>query len=172
MRSVKTWAFAALFCVALSASASAQAGAFSDPNVEYSFILPEVAWKLTVKPSATSPNVEYVHNDRREGHFEIRRLNVAKDAFMSDIIRDEEQKLQFLPGYVSGREENFAGNLRGNIFNYEFLRAGRNMGGRFYFLRADNTTVYVLRFTGERDSLRSLRNQTDSIARTFQVRRS
>jgi hypothetical protein len=90
---------------------------------------------------------------------------------MSDIIRDEEQKLQFLPGYVAGREENFAGNLRGNIFNCEFVRAGRNMGGRYYFLRAGDTTVYVLRFTGERDRLKSLRNQTDSIARTFQIKR-
>jgi hypothetical protein len=144
---------------------------FSDPNVDYSFVLPESAWKLTVKPSATSPNVEYVYNDRRDGHFEVRRLNVSKGAFMSDVIREEEQKLQFLPGYIAGREENFAGNLKGNIFNFEFVRAGRNMSGRFYFLRADDTSVYVLRFTGERDKLRSLRNQTDSIARTFNLRR-
>jgi hypothetical protein len=148
----------------------AQESTFTDPNVDYSFVLPEIAWKQIVKPSATSPNVEYVYNDRRDGHFEVRKLTVAKDAYMTDIIRDEETKLQFLPGYVAGKEENFSGNLRGNVFNYEFVRLGRNMSGRFYFLRADDTTVYVLRFTGERDRLKSIRNQTDSIARTFALK--
>ena len=41
------------------------------------------------------------------------------------------------------------------------------MSGRFYFLRADNTTVYVLRFTGFTDKLRSIQNQTDLIGRNF-----
>ena len=148
----------------------AQESTFSDANVDYSFVLPEAGWKVIAKPSVTSPNVEYVYNDRREGHLEVRRLTVAKNAFMTDIMRDEETKLQFLPGYVAGKEENFSGVLRGNVFNYEFARAGRAMSGRFYFLRADDTTVYVLRFTGERDRLRSIRNQTDSIARTFNVK--
>ena len=43
------------------------------------------------------------------------------------------------------------------------------MSGRFYFLKIDDKTVYVLRFTGERDKLKSIRNQTDSIARTFSL---
>ena len=47
----------------------AQDSTFSDPNVEYSFVVPEAGWKQIVKPSATTPNVEYVYNDRREGHF-------------------------------------------------------------------------------------------------------
>ena len=44
------------------------------------------------------------------------------------------------------------------------------MSGRIYFLKADSTTVYVLRFTGEKDKLRSIRNQTDSIARSFKIK--
>ena len=60
-----------------------------------------------------------------------------------------------------------AGRLRGTIFNFEFVRAGRPMSGRFYFLKSGDSTVFVLRFTGYRDNLRSIRNQTDSIARTF-----
>jgi hypothetical protein len=46
------------------------------------------------------------------------------------------------------------------------------MSGRFYFLKADDTNVYVLRFTGMRDQLRSIRNQTDLIARTFEIKKS
>ena len=125
---------------------------------------------MTVKPSATSPNVEYVYGDRFDGHLEVRRLAVAKDAILTDVIQDEEQKLQFRPGYVAGKEENFAGRLRGAIFNFEYVAAGRPMSGRFYFLRANDTTVYLLRFSGQKDSLRSIRNQTDSIARTFSVK--
>jgi hypothetical protein len=164
--------FSMIFGALAVASVFGQAEPFSDPNVDYGFDIPDAKWKVTVKPSATSPNVEYVFGDRNDGHLEVRRLKVGKDAVMSDIMRDEEQKLQFLPGYVSGEDETFAGRLRGGIFNFEFVRAGRPMGGRFYFLRANETTVYVLRFTGFRDKLRSIRHQTDSMARTFDLRKT
>lgn len=170
MLNIKTITVLAVFFFLFPMGALAQESTFSDPNVDYSFVLPEPGWKQIIKPSATSPNVEYVYNDRRDGHFEVRKLTVAKDTYMTDVMRDEETKLQFLPGYVAGKEENFSGALRGSVFNYEFVRTGRSMSGRFYFLRSDDTTVYVLRFTGERDRLRSIRNQTDSIARTFSVK--
>jgi hypothetical protein len=148
----------------------AQGDSFSDPNVDYTFELPEAKWKMTVKPSATSPNVEYVYGDRRDGHLEVRKLTVQKNALLTDIIHsDEEQKLQFLPGFVGGKDENFVGRLKGSIFNFEYVNSGRSMSGRYYFLRANDTTVYILRFSGQKDSLRSIRNQTDSIARTFAV---
>lgn len=164
-----------LFCAVgiitiLALSAFGQESVFSDPNVDYSFTLPDAKWKMTAKPSATNLNVEYVYIDRTDGHLEVRKLTVAKDAILSDLIQDEEQKLQFKPGFVAGKDENFLGRLRGSVFNFEYVAAGRNMSGRFYFLRANPTTVYVLRFTGQKDSLRSVRNQTDSIARTFTVK--
>lgn len=147
----------------------AQTDTFSDPNVDYSFQLPEPKWKMTVKPSATSPNVEYVYGDRFDGHLEVRKLSVAKDAILTDVAQNEEQKLQFRPGFVAGKDENFAGRLRGAVYNFEYVAAGRTMAGRFYLLRANETTVYILRFAGQKDSLRTIRNQTDSIARTFGV---
>jgi hypothetical protein len=45
------------------------------------------------------------------------------------------------------------------------------MSGRFYFLKVNDTTVYLIRFTGIGDKLRSIRNQTDSIARTFDLKK-
>lgn len=145
---------------------------FSSPSVDYSFALPDAKWKMTTKPSETSPNVEYVYGDRVDGHLEVRKLSTRKDVLLSDTIHDEEQKLQFLPGYVAGKEENFAGRFRGIVFNYEFVRTGRPMSGRMYFLRIDDVTIYVLRFAGLKDSLRSIQHQTDSIARTFNVKKS
>lgn len=159
---------AAVFVFA--AGASAQVNNFTDAAVDYSFAVPEGKWKMTVKPSATSPNVEYVYGDRLDGHLEVRRMTVAKDALMTDIVQEEEQKLRFKPGFVSGKEENFAGKLKGEIYNFEYVAAGRSMSGRYYFLKANDTTVYVLRFSGNKDILRSVRNETDSIARTFGVK--
>lgn len=161
-------AISALFVV----SAFAQTKTFNDPNVEYTFDLPNAVWKMTANPSDINPNVEYVYGDKSDGNLEIRKLTVKSDELISDTISNEEQKLQFLQGYVAGKEEQFSGSFSGKVFNYEFVRSARNMSGRFYFLKANETTVYVLRFTGERDKLRAIRNQTDSIARTFQLKKS
>lgn len=151
-------------------SAFAQGGSFSDPNVEYRFDLPDAKWKMTVKPSATNSNVEYVSGDRLDGHLSVRKQTVAKDALLSGVIADDETKRQFLPGYVAGKQEGFSGKLSGSVFNFEYVTSGRSMAGRYYFLRANATTVYILRFSGQKDSLRSLRNQTDSIGRSFAVK--
>ena len=160
------------FGLFFAAAAFSQTPTFSDANVEYTFEIPDAEWKQTVKPSTTSPNVEYVFKDRSNGHLEVRKLTVKEGETLADTMRDEEQRLQFLPGYVAGKEEVFKGALDGKAFNYEFIRASRNMSGRFYFLKAADKTVYILRFTGQRDNLRSLRNQTDSIARTFTIKKT
>jgi len=160
-----------LFALTAVSAAAAQDEVFSAPNVDYSFTLPDAKWKLTVKPSDTNPNVEYVYIDRIEGHLEVRKLSARKDMLTSEVIQDEEQKLQFLPGYVAGKEENFAGRFRGVVFNYEFVRAGKPMAGRIYFLRINDLTVYAIRFSGLKTNLKSIQNQTDSIARTFDVKK-
>ncbi len=169
MKSIK-FLFSLAFGLLFSVSIFAQNQTFNDPNVVYTFDLPQSAWKMTLKPSSLSPNVEYVYGDRSDGHLEVRKLNIKSGQMLSETIDNEEQKLQFLGGYVAGKEEEFKGSLPGKVFNYEFVRSGRNMSGRFYFLKAGDTNVYVLRFTAERDKLRSIRNQTDSIARTFKVK--
>jgi hypothetical protein len=163
--------FSAVLGLFLAVAAFAQTETFSDPNVEYSFDIPGATWKMTAKPSTTSPNVEYVYGDRSAGYLEVRKLSVKSDDLMSDIVAGEEEKLKFLQGYVAGKEENFAGSLRGTVFNFEFIRSGRPMSGRFYFLRANPNTVYVLRFTAQKEKLLSIRNQTDSIARTFEIKK-
>ena len=152
-----------------TASAFAQKQ-FSDPNVAYTFMVPEENWKMSVKPSAVSPNPEFVYNYKNQGHFDVRKIKVAKDALFGEIIKQEETSLQFLPGYVAGRERNFRGALNGRVFNFEFIRSGRNMSGRYYFLKSDPTTVWVLRFTGQKSIMRGLRPDTDSIARTFKLK--
>jgi hypothetical protein len=149
-----------------------QSTSFSDANVEYTFDIPEATWKMTVKPTTASPNVEFVYGDRLDGQIEIRRVSIKADELVTDVIlRETEQKLQFMQGFVAGKEETFAGNLKGKVFNFEFVKAGKNMSGRFYYLKANDATVYVLRFTGYRDKLRTIRNQTDQMARSFELKK-
>ena len=170
-RIFSTFALFVAFSVFFAVSAFGQNPVFNDLNAAYTFELPETTWKQTVKPNAGSGNVEYVYGDRRNGHLEVRKIAISSGEMLSDVIlREQEQKLQFLPGYAAGREENFAGALRGRVFNFEYVRSGRNIGGRYYYLKSDETTVYVVRFTGERDKLKAIRNQTDSIARTFKLK--
>lgn len=150
----------------LTVPAFAQNTTFSDANVEYTFEIPEANWIMTNK----NPNVEYVYGDKKDGHFEVRKLSLKAGSSMMDVIRDEEQKLQFLPGYVAGKEENFQGKYSGKVFNFEYVRSSRNMSGRYYFLKTNDATIYVLRFSGNRDKLRGIRNETDLIARTFKLK--
>lgn len=150
--------------------ASAQVSTFSNENVDYTFDLPNETWKIVAEPSKIKPNVEFVYGDRSGGYLEIRKLTVKADSLMADVIADEETKLKFIQGYVAGKEEQFVGNLRGTVFNYEYIRSGRNNSGRIYFLKADPTTVYLIRFTGLKEKLIAIRNQTDSIARSFKIR--
>jgi hypothetical protein len=171
---MKTSRLSFLFLMAIgllfAVSVSAQSQVFSDENVEYTFELPGATWKMTAKPLPMSPNVEYVYGDKFDGHLEVRKVTIKADEMLSDTIDREEGRLQFLQGYVTGRTESFAGKLKGTVFNYEFISRGRNMSGRIYFLKANETTVYALRFTGERDKLRTIRNQIDSIGRTFDIK--
>lgn len=147
-------------------SAFGQATAFTDASVEYTFQIPDEKWKMV--SSGSGP--EFVYGYRNDGHLEIRKLNSPRATPMADLIREQEDKLQFIPGYVAGKQENFNGKLSGAVFNYEFVKSGRPMSGRIYFLRSGDT-VYLLRFTGYQDNLRSLRAQTDTIGRTFEIKR-
>ena len=161
---------AVMMCLAATVSLLAQNKTFSDPNVEYSFEVPGSNWIMTVKPSNINPNVEYVNKDRRDGQLEVRKTTFKTNQTISDIIRDEETKLQFFQGYVAGKEENFDGSLSGRVFNFEYVRSGRAMSGRYYFLKASATDVYILRFTGESAQMLSSRSDMDLIARTFKIK--
>jgi hypothetical protein len=88
----------------------------------------------------------------------------------SQVAERDQVNLRFLPGFVEGKEEKFNGRLDGVTVSYEFVRTGKPMLGRTYYLQADSRTVYALRFTGLRDKLSRIRNQTDLIARTFKLK--
>ena len=144
---------------------------YTHDNVEYTFEIPSPTWRSILEPDAAHDHPEFVYGDRLDGYLTIRKEIVDAGTTPSQLARsDQDLKLQFLPGFVPGKEEPFNGRLDGVTMSYEFVRSGKTMLGRTYYLQADNRTVYALRFTGLRDKLSRIRNQTDLIARTFKLK--
>lgn len=144
---------------------------YTHEKVDYTFELPSATWKAILEPDAAHEHPEFVFGDRLDGFLQIRKEVVEAGTTPSEVARrDQDLKLRFLPGFVEGKEEPFKGRLDGVTISYEFVRTGKPMLGRTYYLQVDNRTIYALRFTGLRDKLSRIRNQTDLIARTFKVK--
>ena len=164
-------AFFVLILIAGGCSVAAAQQAYTSDQVDYTLELPSSVWRAISEPDAVHEHAEFVNGDRLDGYLQIRKEVVDADTTASNLARrDLDQKLRFLPGFVEGKEDPFKGRLNGVTVSYEFIKSGKPMMGRIYYLQADNRTVYALRFTGLRDKLARIRNQTDMIARSFQLK--
>jgi hypothetical protein len=144
---------------------------YSHDKVDYTFELPSPTWRSIVTPDEGRDHPEFVYGDRLDGFLTIRKEVVDAGTSPADLAsRDQDLRLRFLPGFVEGKQEPFNGRLDGVTMSYEFVRTGKPMLGRTYYLQADPRTIYALRFTGLRDKLARIRNQTDLIARTFKLK--
>jgi hypothetical protein len=160
-----------LILIAMTCSVGAAQEVFTRPGIEYTLELPSPAWRVISEPDAVHDHLEFVFGDRLDGYLQIRREAVDAGTSPSNLARrDLDQKLRFFPGFVEGKEEKFPGRLSGVTVSYEFVKTGKPMMGRIYYLQADNRTIYALRFSGLRDKLARIRNQTDFIARSFRLK--
>jgi hypothetical protein len=161
----------ALVLISLMAPVALAQQLYTHDKIDYSFELPSATWRAILEPDAAHEHPEFVYGDRLDGFLTIRKEVVEAGTTASELARrDQDLKLRFLPGFVQGKEETFNGRLDGVTISYEFVRTGKPMLGRTYYLQADNRTIYALRFTGLRDKLSRIRNQTDLIARTFKLK--
>ena len=144
---------------------------YTSDQLEYTFELPSATWRTISEPDPAHAHIEFVYGDRLDGHLQVRKEVVEVGTTPSVLAqRDQESKLRFLPGFVEGKVDQFNGRLDGVTMSYEFVKAGKPMLGRIYYLQADNRTIYTLRFSGLRDKLGRIRNQTDLIARSFKLK--
>jgi hypothetical protein len=160
----------ALLLVGLIAPMAFAQQLYTHEKVDYTFELPSANWKAILEPDAAHENPEFVYGDRLDGFLTIRKEIVEAGTSASELAERDLVKLRFLPGFVQGKEERFNGRLDGITTSYEFVKTGKPMLGRTYYLQADPRTIYALRFTGLRDKLTRIRNQTDLIARTFKTK--
>lgn len=160
-----------LLLVAGSCSLATAQETYTSDQLDYSIELPSSAWKVVTEADTAHEHAEFVYGDRLNGYLQIRKEVVDAGTTPSDLARrDLDQKLRFLPGFVEGKEEKFTARLSGVTSSYEFIKTGKPMMGRIYYLQADNRTIYALRFSGSRDKLALIRNQTDLIARSFKLK--
>jgi hypothetical protein len=154
-----------------SVAALGQSSTYTNPNVAYSVDFPSSTWRNTQQPDETRLTAEWVYGDRTQGYLVIKKETVEAGVTAEQRAEsDRDDRLRYLPGYVDGKLERFAGNLTGTVLTYEFTQSGKAMLGRIYYLQADPRTIYALRLTGYKDKLGLIRNQTDQIARSFKLK--
>ena len=171
MRRNRNIIICALALLACGAAASAQEQPYTSETDEYSLELPSETWKSVPRAETERRLMEFVNGVRSDGYLHVRREAVEGDTKLLEFARAEaDTKLRYRPGFVIGKDERFSGRLSGVVLNYEFTQAGKPMAGRVYYLQADGRTLYVLHFTGLRDKLQRIQNQTDAIARSFRLK--
>jgi len=142
--------------------------------VEYVIDLPSATWRVVPRVDVHE-HVEFVNgNNEVNGYLQLTKILVNSDTTAANLFQaDEKWNLHRLPGYVVCSDcngEAFSGYLSGAVFSYEYIRGGRTMAGRVYYLQLDKRTFYALRFTLARDKLQSIRRQMDSIAQSFRLK--
>src|SRR5215471_12875849 len=79
---------------------------------DYSMELPSKGWRAV--------GADQFQYDKSFGYLRIQKKSIAAGASLEDFARDQrERSLMFLPGFVDGRQEQFAGRLKGIVLNYE-----------------------------------------------------
>ena len=160
-----------LMALAALTQATQQEYSYTSPKADFTIDLPSNTWKKIGEPNDVHQHTEFIYGDRSDGYLRIRKESINQGEKIRDFaLRDQDEKTRFLPGFVSGKDEPFNGRLDGVTLSYEFTQAGKAMAGRSYYLQVDAGTVYVLRFTGLRDKLARIRNQTDFIARSLKIK--
>ncbi len=158
-------------CALALASAAAAQEIYTSDEFGFELELPNQTWRALPRGDGSHRHAEFIYGDRSDGLLRVRKEVVEESDKLDQLAdRDRDHKLRFLPGLVPGRREEFPGRLSGVSAPYEYTQAGKPWAARIYYLRADPRTVYVLHFTGRRDTLLRLRSQTDAIARSFRVK--
>ena len=162
------------FIMFLSTTTPAQPQTFTRDSLDYALDLPTPLWKAVSRVDVPE-HFEFINgDDYSNGYLRLRKRLVGAGTVPEGIFREDEKwKLQRLAGYVAcsnGTGNEFSGRLRGRVFAYEYVNKGVNMEGRIYYLKLDNRTFYALHFTVASEKLQALRDQMDSIARSFRLK--
>jgi hypothetical protein len=148
---------------------------FEDPEGKYSLTLP-AGWLAVVNQDTLGKQeVNIVYRNRETGALKLRRADDidTKMEVIDFAKKDELESVRFILEYDKIAIENFVigGGKTGALLSYDFKNpAGQPFTGRNYYLRAGEKTIYILRFTGRKSTLGTMRNQTDAIARSFRAK--
>ncbi len=157
----------ALLVMASPLVSTAQSGEeYRDPEGKYKINLLG-DWKaISYKDAVGREKTEFVYRDRGEGLLKISRESLSGD--LNGKVREEEENLRlYRAGFERAASEDFgSGDLRGLRFSFYTTESYRPKANTYYYLK-DGNSVWVLRFSGRRGALDTIRNLTDQMARSF-----
>ena len=140
---------------------------YVDPDGQYKISLLG-DWKaISYKDAVGRQKTEFVYRDRSEGLLKISRETLS-GGDLAGLVRQEEETLKiYRAGFERGASEGFgAGELKGVRLSFYNTDSRRPKANTYYYLQ-DGNSVWVLRFSGERGTLDTIRNITDQMARSF-----
>ena len=139
---------------------------FVDPAGQYKLTLVGDWRAVTYNDAVGRQKTEFVYRDRAEGLLKTTRE--ALTGSLADAVRQEEENLKiYRSGFEGAAREAFGGGaLSGIRLSFFSTEGNRKMANTYYYLQ-DKNSMWVLRFTGKRGSLDTIRNLTDQIARSY-----
>ena len=139
---------------------------FKDPAGQYQLTLLGEWRAVSYNDAVGRAKTEFVYRDRSEGLLKITRETLP--GALSDLVRQEEENLKiYRAGFEGAAREPFGGGvLTGIRLSFFTTEGNRKMANTHYYLQ-DKNAVWVMRFSGKRGSLDTIRNLTDQIARSF-----
>jgi hypothetical protein len=140
---------------------------FTDPAGKYKITLIG-DWKaVSYNDAVGRAKLEFVYGDRSEGLLKITKEKLNGVNLAGKVREEEENNKMYRAGFERASTEQFdAGTLDGRRLAFYTADGGRKSASAFYFLQ-DGDYVWVLRFTGRRGVLDTIRNVTDRMARGF-----
>lgn len=141
---------------------------FKEPAGQYTLTLIGDWKSVSYNDAVGRPKTEFVYRDRSEGLLKINRETLP--GALSDFVRQEEENLKiYRSGFEGSASEQFGGGaLNGIRLSFFSTEGNRKMANTYYYLQ-DKNAVWVLRFTGKRGALDTVRNLTDQMARSFKT---
>lgn len=142
---------------------------FVDPSGKFKLVLVGDWRAVSYSDAVGRPRTEFVYRDRSEGLLKITRENLNGRTVEGFAREEEESARLYRTGFETiGKELFGGGSLRGLRLAFYYVEGGRRAAATSYYLQ-DGDAVWVLRFTGRRGSLDTIRNVTDQIARSFRA---
>ena len=148
---------------------------FEDPDGLYTITLPAGWLGIISQDSLGRNDVNIVFRNHENGSLKLRRVdNVEASTDIMEFAKDDENNtVRYRPSYKKLTMEKFlAGTGKtGVLLAYDYNNAsGQPFTGRVYYLKLNDSTIFILTFTGRKNVLGTLRNQTDSIARSLKIK--
>lgn len=159
--------FLILYLLGVPFVTRAQDKEYKDPEGKFKLTLIGDWRAISYNDAVGRTKIEFVYGDRSEGLLKITKERLNGDSLAGKVQAEEDNFKFYRAGFERSTKEHFdAGSLNGIRFAFFTTDSGRKTASAFYYLQ-DGDALWILRFTGKRGVLDTIRNITDRMARSF-----